>query len=64
MCFHKTKKMPVVNEADEIVIRSMMNVTLTFDHRVMDGGDAIQFTNYFKSLIERPQVMMVELSGE
>ena len=64
MCFHKTKKMPVVNEADEIVIRSMMNVTLTFDHRVMDGGDAIQFTNYFKSLIERPQVMMVELSVE
>lgn len=64
MCFHKTKKMPVVNEADEIVIRSMMNVTLTFDHRVMDGGDAIQFTNYFKSLIENPNVMMVELSGE
>lgn len=64
MCFHKTKKMPVVNEADEIVIRSMMNVTLTFDHRVMDGGDAIQFTNYFKSLIERPNIMMVELSGD
>ena len=64
MCFHKTKKMPVVNEADEIVIRSMMNVTLTFDHRVMDGGDAIQFTNYFKSLIENPNIMLVELSGE
>ncbi len=64
MCFHKTKKMPVVNEADEIVIRSMMNVTLTFDHRVMDGGDAIQFTNYFKSLIENPKIMLVELSGD
>ena len=64
MCFHKTKKMPVVNEADQIVIRSMMNVTLTFDHRVMDGGDAIQFTNYFKSLIENPNIMLVELSGE
>lgn len=64
MCFHKTKKMPVVNEADEIVIRSMMNVTLTFDHRVMDGGDAVQFTNYFKSLIENPNIMLVELSGE
>ncbi len=64
MCFHKTKKMPVVNESDEIVIRSMMNVTLTFDHRVMDGGDAIQFTNYFKSLIENPKVMLVELSGK
>lgn len=64
MCFHKTKKMPIVNEADEIVIRSMMNVTLTFDHRVMDGGDAIRFTNHFKSLIERPKVMMIELSGD
>lgn len=62
MAFHKTKKMPVVNEHDEIVIRSMMNVTMTFDHRVADGGAAIGFTNRFKSLIENPKKLMLELA--
>lgn len=61
MAFHKTKKMPVVNKHDEIVIRSMMNVTMTFDHRVADGGTAIAFTNRFKSLIENPKKLMLEL---
>ncbi|OCA91799.1 dihydrolipoamide acetyltransferase family protein [Pseudobacillus wudalianchiensis] len=61
MAFHKTKKMPVVNEQDEIVIRSMMNVTLAFDHRVADGGTAVAFTNRFKSLIENPKLLTLEL---
>ncbi|MFD1705377.1 dihydrolipoamide acetyltransferase family protein [Siminovitchia sediminis] len=62
MAFHKTKKMPVVNEHDEIVIRSIMNVTMTFDHRVADGGEAIRFTNRFKSLIENPKRLILELA--
>ena len=61
MAFHKTKKMPIVNEQDEIVIRSMMNVTMTFDHRVADGGTVVAFTNRFKSLIENPKRLMLEL---
>ncbi|BAC14831.1 dihydrolipoamide acetyltransferase family protein [Oceanobacillus iheyensis] len=61
MAFHKTKKAPVVNDNDEIVIRSMMNVTLTFDHRVTDGGNAIAFTNKFKALIENPRLLLIEL---
>lgn len=61
MAFHKTKKMPVVNDKDEIIIRSMMNITLTFDHRVADGGEAIAFTNRFKSLIENPKSLLLEL---
>lgn len=61
MAFHKTKKMPVVNEQDEIVIRSMMNVTMTFDHRVADGGTVVAFTNRFKSLIEHPKLLMLQL---
>lgn len=60
MAFHKTKKMPIVNEEDEIVVRSLMNVTLTFDHRVTDGGSAVAFTNHFKSLIEHPETLMLE----
>ncbi|WP_339226668.1 dihydrolipoamide acetyltransferase family protein [Oceanobacillus sp. FSL K6-2867] len=62
MAFHKTKKVPVVGDNDEIVIRSMMNVTLTFDHRVTDGGNAIAFTNRLKALLEKPKLLIVELS--
>lgn len=61
IAFHKTKKMPVVNENDEIVIRSMMNISMSFDHRVADGGTAVAFTNRFKTLIENPKLLMLEL---
>ncbi|ARI78696.1 dihydrolipoamide acetyltransferase family protein [Halobacillus mangrovi] len=60
MAFHKTKKTPVVID-DEIVIRQMMNVTLTFDHRVADGSQSVAFTNRFIDYIENPYVMLVEL---
>ncbi|RXZ00242.1 dihydrolipoamide acetyltransferase family protein [Fictibacillus sp. S7] len=60
MAFHKTKKMPVVIH-DDIQIRSVMNVSMSFDHRVADGATAVQFTNRFKELIENPSVMVLEL---
>ncbi|WLD94145.1 dihydrolipoamide acetyltransferase family protein [Alkalihalobacillus sp. AL-G] len=60
MAFHKTKKMPVVIH-DEIVIRSMMNVSMTFDHRVADGATAVAFTNGFIHYIENPAAMTLEL---
>ncbi|OIU70310.1 dihydrolipoamide acetyltransferase family protein [Rossellomorea aquimaris] len=61
LAFHKTKKRPVVNEKDEIVIRSMMNVSMSFDHRVADGGTAVRFTNRLRDLIEEPQTLLLEL---
>ncbi|MCF6136245.1 dihydrolipoamide acetyltransferase family protein [Pseudalkalibacillus berkeleyi] len=60
MAFHKTKKMPVVIN-DEIVIRSIMNVSMTFDHRVADGATAVAFTNRFMHYIENPAAMTLEL---
>ncbi|WP_456272156.1 dihydrolipoamide acetyltransferase family protein [Bacillus sp. AK031] len=59
--FHKTKKRPMVNENDEIVIRSMMNISMSFDHRAADGATAVAFTNRFAELIENPSLMIVEL---
>lgn len=59
--FHKTKKRPVVNEQDEIVIRSMMNLSMAFDHRVADGATAVKFTNTFARLIENLKMMLLEL---
>ncbi|HET7616749.1 MAG TPA: dihydrolipoamide acetyltransferase family protein [Bacillales bacterium] len=61
MAFHKTKKRPVVDENDQIVIRQMMNVSMTFDHRVADGAKAVAFTNRFVQYIENPNLLLVEL---
>ncbi|AEH47575.1 dihydrolipoamide acetyltransferase family protein [Parageobacillus thermoglucosidasius] len=61
MAFHKTKKRPVVMENDEIAVRSMMNISMSFDHRIADGATAVAFTNYFVRLIENPKLMLMEL---
>lgn len=60
IAFHKTKKRPVVVN-DEITIRSMMNMSMSFDHRVADGATAVKFTNYFVHLLEHPTRMLLEL---
>ena len=44
-------KRPVV-VGDAIAIRSMMNICLTFDHRIMDGAEASAFTNAVKHRLE------------
>jgi 2-oxoisovalerate dehydrogenase E2 component (dihydrolipoyl transacylase) len=59
--FHKTKKRPVVTEDEQIVIRSMMNVSMSFDHRVADGATAVAFTNRLAEFIENPKLMVLEL---
>ncbi|HYK72352.1 MAG TPA: dihydrolipoamide acetyltransferase family protein, partial [Pseudoneobacillus sp.] len=59
--FHKTKKRPVVTDDDQIVIRSMMNVSMSFDHRVADGATAVAFTNRLAEFIENPKLMILEL---
>lgn len=61
IAFHKTKKMPVVMENDEIAIRSIMTMSMAFDHRVADGATAVSFTNRFKQLIENPKIWPIEL---
>jgi 2-oxoisovalerate dehydrogenase E2 component (dihydrolipoyl transacylase) len=59
--FHKTKKRPVVTEDDQIAIRSIMNISMSFDHRVADGATAVAFTNRLTTLIENPNLMILEL---
>ncbi|WP_199171307.1 dihydrolipoamide acetyltransferase family protein [Sporosarcina sp. P18a] len=61
IAFHKTKKCAVVTDDDEIVIRSMMNISMSFDHRVADGATAVAFTNRFAELIEHPKKLWLEL---
>lgn len=59
--FHKTQKRPVVRgDNDDIVVRRMMNLSLSFDHRVADGAEAIEFTNCFIKYIENPYLLFVD----
>jgi pyruvate dehydrogenase E2 component (dihydrolipoamide acetyltransferase) len=55
----KIAKKPVVNEQDEIVIRSIMNLSLCIDHRIIDGGDAGRFLNKLKSYLEEPMLLLL-----
>lgn len=61
IAFHKTKKQPIVNDQDEIVIGHIMTISMAFDHRVADGATAVAFTNRFASLIEHPHKLMMEM---
>ena len=45
-------KRPVVVEGDAIAVRSMMNLCLTFDHRVCDGAEAAAFLGAVKARLE------------
>jgi 2-oxoglutarate dehydrogenase E2 component (dihydrolipoamide succinyltransferase) len=57
---HAIKKRPVVVE-DQIAVRSMMYVALSYDHRVIDGREAIGFLARVKSYIEEPDELLLEL---
>ena len=56
---HAIKKKPVVID-DEVVIRPMMYLALTYDHRLVDGGEAVQFLVRIKEFIEDPQKLLIE----
>lgn len=43
----------------QIVIRKMMNVSSSFDHRIVDGHDAARFIQAMKRLIERPSLLFI-----
>jgi 2-oxoglutarate dehydrogenase E2 component (dihydrolipoamide succinyltransferase) len=56
---HKIEERPVARSG-EVVIRSMMNVALTYDHRLVHGREAVQFLVRVKELIEDPETMLIE----
>ncbi|EZH66837.1 hypothetical protein DH09_02535 [Bacillaceae bacterium JMAK1] len=60
LSFHKIEDTPVVRDK-EIVIRSLLNVSFSFDHRVADGFHAVSFTNRVKELLEHPMHLLVAL---
>jgi 2-oxoglutarate dehydrogenase E2 component (dihydrolipoamide succinyltransferase) len=57
---HTIQERPVA-VAGQVVIRPMMYVALTYDHRVVDGREAVLFLRRVKEAIETPARMLVEI---
>ena len=56
---HKIEDRPVVQKG-EVIIRPMMYVALSYDHRIVDGREAVQFLVHIKELIEDPERLFLE----
>lgn len=56
---HNIQERPVVRNG-EIVIKPMMYVALSYDHRIVDGREAVQFLVKIKELIEDPERLLLE----
>lgn len=56
---HRAAERPVVRDG-QIVIRSMMNLSVTFDHRILDGMTAARFILDVVKLLEHPAVLALE----
>jgi 2-oxoglutarate dehydrogenase E2 component (dihydrolipoamide succinyltransferase) len=57
---HAIQERPVV-EAGQIVIRPIMYMALTYDHRLVDGRNAVTFLKTIKDLLEDPASMLLDL---
>ena len=57
---HKTEERPVVVDG-AIVIRPMMYVALSYDHRIIDGREAVQFLVCVKEAIEDPARLLLDV---
>ena len=57
---HTIKERPVAIDG-KVEIRPMMYLAVTYDHRIVDGADAVQFLVAIKKYIESPNLLMVDL---
>jgi 2-oxoglutarate dehydrogenase E2 component (dihydrolipoamide succinyltransferase) len=56
---HKIQERPVAIEG-EVVVRPMMYLALSYDHRVIDGAEAVSFLVRIKELVEDPESLLLE----
>ncbi len=57
---HAIEDRPVAREG-QVVVRPMMYVALTYDHRLIDGREAVTFLKHIKEVIETPARMLIEV---
>jgi 2-oxoglutarate dehydrogenase E2 component (dihydrolipoamide succinyltransferase) len=56
---HRIDERPIAKNG-EVVIRPMMYLALSYDHRIVDGREAVQFLVRVKELIEEPETLLLE----
>ncbi len=57
---HAIQDRPVVRDG-QVVARPMMYVALSYDHRIIDGREAVSFLRHVKEVVEDPALLMLEL---
>ena len=57
---HNITKRPVAVD-DEVVVRPMMYLALSYDHRIIDGREAVSFLVRVKQCIEDPRRIMLDM---
>jgi 2-oxoglutarate dehydrogenase E2 component (dihydrolipoamide succinyltransferase) len=58
---HTIQRRPVVvDDKDTVEVRPMMYIALSYDHRIVDGKDAVQFLVKVKQLLEDPEDLLLE----
>ncbi len=56
---HKIQERPIALNG-QVVIRPMMYVALSYDHRIVDGSEAVRFLVRIKELVEDPEALLLE----
>ncbi len=56
---HKIEQRPIALNG-QVVIRPMMYLALSYDHRIVDGREAVQFLVRIKELVEDPETLLLE----
>jgi 2-oxoglutarate dehydrogenase E2 component (dihydrolipoamide succinyltransferase) len=57
---HKIQERPVA-ENGQVVIRPMMYLALSYDHRIIDGREAVQCLDAMRRMLEDPTRMLLEI---
>jgi len=57
---HKIQERPVVIDG-QVVVRPMMYLALSYDHRIIDGRDAVQFLVAVKDALEDPARLLLQI---
>nr|AIE91871.1 branched-chain alpha-keto acid dehydrogenase subunit E2 (bkdB) [uncultured marine group II/III euryarchaeote AD1000_17_B01] len=55
---HKAREMPVVRDG-QIVVRRIMNLSSSFDHRVVDGADGAALVQHLRRMLEHPALIFM-----
>jgi pyruvate dehydrogenase E2 component (dihydrolipoamide acetyltransferase) len=58
LAISSARKKVVVTESDEVEVRWRMNMTASFDHRVVDGAVGAQFINIVRAYLESPMRLL------